>query len=143
MTNPPQAPRPSMSITKSPKPNSSVSPAELAAALEAALPRIPPLWPLRHFVAVNPFVGLVNQPFHAACALLQRSVGAAPLQSPADYRRAFDEGRIAAADLAAAGDSEWTSAALLKALDEAVAEPIPAPLPTVADWLDQSRPSYR
>ncbi len=130
-----------MSITKSPsKPTSSVSSPELEAALEAALPRIPPLWPLRHFVAVNPFVGLVNQPFHVACALLQRTVGAAPLQSPADYRRDFDEGRIAAADLAAAGDAEWTSAALLKALDEASGETIPAPLATVADWLDQSRP---
>lgn len=130
-----------MSIMKSPsKPNSSVLNTELAAALEAALPRIPPLWPLRHFVAVNPFVGLVNQPFPVACALLQRSLGAAPLQSPADYRRAFDEGRIAAADLDAAGDAEWTSAALLKALDEASGETIPAPLATVADWLDQSRP---
>ncbi|MEO8865835.1 MAG: DUF2309 domain-containing protein [Opitutaceae bacterium] len=130
-----------MSLTTSlSKPFASVSPAELETALESALPRIPPLWPLRHFVAVNPFVGLVNQPFEVACGLLQRSAGAAPLQSAADYRRAFDEGRISAADLDAAADADWTSDALLKALDAAVGESIPPPLLTVADWLDQSRP---
>ena len=78
---------------------------EIAAATDAALRRIPPLWPLRHFVAVNPFLGLVDRPFPEACALLQRVVGAAPLQAPADYRQAFRDGRITAEDLAAAGDA--------------------------------------
>ena len=130
-----------MSIPKSLSQSSSPSPsAELEAALAAALPRIPPLWPLRHFVAVNPFVGLVNQPFPVACEILQRTVGCAPLQSPADYQRACEEGRIDAADLATAGDARWTPAALRQALDEAGGESPPAILFTVADWLDQSRP---
>jgi hypothetical protein len=71
-----------------------ISEAELNAALESALARIPPLWPLRHFVAVNPFVGLVDRPFQEACGLLQRVVGEAPLQSPAEYRLAYEQGRI-------------------------------------------------
>jgi len=48
-----------------------------SAAIDDALTRIPPLWPLRHFVAVNPFVGLADRPFSVAAALLQRTVGAA------------------------------------------------------------------
>jgi hypothetical protein len=52
--------------------------ADLGAAIRAALARIPPLWPLRHFVAVNPFVGLVDRPFSQAAELLQRVAGAAP-----------------------------------------------------------------
>jgi uncharacterized protein YbcC (UPF0753/DUF2309 family) len=118
----------------------SLSPAELAAALEIALPRIPPLWPLRHFVAVNPFLGFMDQPFSSACELLQRNVGAAPLQSPSDYRQAYQQGRIEATDLAAAGDATWTSAALLKALDEVDDDLASSPLPTVADWLDRAHP---
>ncbi|MEO7597757.1 MAG: DUF2309 domain-containing protein [Opitutus sp.] len=114
---------------------------KLEPALESALARIPPLWPLRHFVAVNPFVGLVDQPFDEAGELLQRIIGAAPLQSPSDYLQAIGDGRISMADIDAASDGEWTTADLLKALDEA-AEVflLPTPLPTVADWLDHARP---
>ena len=114
--------------------------ADLSASIENALGRIPPLWPLKHFVAVNPFVGLVNQPFNQACALLQRTVGAAPLQSPADYRAALRAGTISTADIAAASDAEWPAQRLIKVLETA-----PASLPdsahaTVADLLDQERP---
>lgn len=119
------------------------APAEVASAVETALARIPPLWPLRHFVAVNPFLGLVDQPFPQACALLQHVVGAAPLQRPADYRQAFTDGRITAADLAAVSDDAWSPAALLREL-EAVGDEAPrAPLATVADLLDQRQPPAR
>ncbi|MEO6996066.1 MAG: DUF2309 domain-containing protein [Lacunisphaera sp.] len=117
-----------------------LSSAELVTAIETALPRIPPLWPMNHFVAVNPFVGFMDQPFSSACELLQRNVGAAPLQSPSDYRQSYQDGLIDATDLASAGDAEWTAVALLKALDEADAAPAPCPLPTVADWLDRAHP---
>jgi uncharacterized protein YbcC (UPF0753/DUF2309 family) len=113
---------------------------EIAAATDAALRRIPPLWPLRHFVAVNPFLGLVDRPFPEACALLQRVVGAAPLQAPADYRQAFRDGRITAEDLAAAGDARWSPEALQRGLEPAgLAEPV-ARMKTVADLLDQRQP---
>ena len=110
------------------------------AAIAAALSRIPPLWPLKHFVAVNPFVGLVARPFADAAALLQRITGAAPLMSAADYRHAFEEGRISLADLEEAADGEWTLAELLKALGEAEKKSSFTPLATVADLLDRERP---
>ncbi|MCW5549248.1 MAG: DUF2309 domain-containing protein [Opitutaceae bacterium] len=113
---------------------------DIAAAIETALARVPPLWPLRHFVAVNPFVGLLDRPFTEACALLHRTVGAAPLQSPADYRRAFAAGEITEADLSEIGGPAWTPARLLAALDEAGREAAPGPIATVADLLDAERP---
>ena len=58
---------------------------ELDSAISDALSRIAPLWPLKHFVAVNPFAGLTHLPFGEACALLGQTTGAAPLQSPQDY----------------------------------------------------------
>ena len=127
-------------MSSSPTQTPAVLSADHEAAFAAALPRIPPLWPLRHFVAVNPFVGLVDQPFADACDVLQRTVGAAPLQSPADYRRAFAAGEIEVADLAAAARAPWTPESLQAALSGLEAEPAPGAIPTVADWLDQARP---
>lgn len=113
---------------------------DLHAAVDAALARVPPLWPLRHFVAVNPFLGLVDRPFPEAAALLQRVTGAPPLQRAEDYRLAYAEGRISPTDLAAAADREWTPARLLAALDDAADLGEAAPLPTFADLLDRQRP---
>jgi hypothetical protein len=130
---------PSHEIPQTPS-SATLSQTDLNAALDAALPRIPPLWPLRHFVAVNPFVGLIDRPFPEACSLLQRVVGGAPLQSPVEYHQAYRQGRIEQADLEDASDAEWTSAELLQALEAAVADDTPPPLATVADLLDQERP---
>ncbi len=117
------------------------SPDQIAAATSVALARIPPLWPLRHFVAVNPFVGLTDRPFADACDLLQRVTGGAPVQSPADYWQAYSAGRITADDLAAAGDAEWTPERLLHALAAAREETLVAGnIATVADLLDQRAP---
>jgi len=41
-------------------------------AVEEACSRIPPLWPLENFVAVNPFLGLVEMPFEQAARLIER-----------------------------------------------------------------------
>ena len=112
----------------------------LSADIAEALSRIPPLWPLKHFVAVNPFVGLINRPFTEACGLLQRTVGAAPLQSPADYLAAYRSWSISQTDLEAAADSEWTPQRLVAALESAKSSPAVAPIATVADLLDQERP---
>jgi hypothetical protein len=40
-----------------------------------ACARVAPLWPLRDFVAVNPFLGLADQPFAEAAATLRRVAG--------------------------------------------------------------------
>lgn len=116
------------------------APAPTAAAVDAALGRIPPLWPLRHFVAVNPFVGLVDRPFTEACALLQRTVGVTPLQAPADYRAAFESGSINADDLAAAADQVWPVDRLLTMLEQASEAGPTMPILTVADTLDLEHP---
>ena len=113
-----------------------LSPA-LAVALDRALARIAPLWPLRHWVAVNPFVGLSDRPFEDACALLQRTTGAAPLQSPAAYLDAFRRGEIEGRDLAAVADATWTPDRLLAGLTEADAGVDARPIATVADFLDR------
>lgn len=113
---------------------------DLEVALDNALSRIPPLWPLRHFVAVNPFVGLTDRPFTEACGLLQRTVGAAPLQSPAHYLQAHRAGEISAVDLVAAADAEWPVEALLAALERAAKQDVPATVATVADLLDAKKP---
>ncbi|MDT7952515.1 MAG: DUF2309 domain-containing protein [Acetobacteraceae bacterium] len=60
---------------------------DIDAAITAAGKSIAPLWPLRTFVAVNPFLGFTSQPFEQACAALQRVArvnmlpGAAPAQA--------------------------------------------------------------
>ena len=109
-------------------------------AVAEALSRIPPLWPLKHFVAVNPFVGLLNRPFTEACGLLQRTVGAAPLQTPADYLAAYRAWAISQTDLEAVADSEWPPLRLVALLESAQSNPAAAPIATVADLLDQERP---
>lgn len=116
---------------------------DLSCSIEEALARIPPLWPLKHFVAANPFLGLVDRPFSEACALLQRVIGAAPLLSPAEYQEAFANGQISPADLAAVSDARWTPEALLEGLDVSrEAEPLGS-ITTVAELLDQRDPHAR
>jgi len=121
-------------------PSASTAPVGLSAAIDAALTRIPPLWPLRHFVAVNPFVGLVDRPFADAAVLLQSITGAAPLQSAEAYREAWRKGTITPADLQAAADEDWTPDALVVALEKATDGGTLLPVATVADLLDRARP---
>ncbi|MBN9691451.1 MAG: DUF2309 domain-containing protein [Verrucomicrobia bacterium] len=113
--------------------------ASVHAASEEAQSRIPPLWPLRHFVAVNPFLGLTGLPFTSACTLLDRVTGAIPLQSAQDYLEAWKSGVISPTDLAAVSDAEWTPDRLREALEQAGSRES-RPIPTVADRLDRQRP---
>ena len=111
-----------------------------AADIASALGRIPPLWPLKHFVAVNPFLGVLDRPFPEACALLQRVTGSAPVQSPADYLEAYHSGAISSQDLAEVTDDTWTIQQLENALKKVASADAPQPILTVADLLDQERP---
>lgn len=113
----------------------------LSVAIAAALARIPPLWPLDHFVAVNPFMGFVDRPFPEACALLQRVTGAAPLLPPREYRQAYEEGRITDEHLMAASAGEWGPGELLRTLEEP--EDKTLPVATVVDVLEHCRPNAR
>ncbi len=113
---------------------------EHSAAVADALGRIPPLWPLKNFVAVNPFLGLLDRPFADACVLLARTIGAAPLRSPSDYLAARRSGVITEAHLAAVADADWPAARLLEVVEKADSQPLGHPIATVADLLDQERP---
>jgi uncharacterized protein YbcC (UPF0753/DUF2309 family) len=114
--------------------------ADLQPAIAQALKRIPPLWPLEHFVAVNPFLGFSDQPFPEACATLRRTLGHAPVQTPGAYLAAWQSGAITEADLAPFTDAEWTREKLLAAIAATAAATAADPIPTFADILDQNLP---
>lgn len=115
----------------------------LESSITTALGRIPPLWPLGHFVAVNPFLGFVEQPFAEACAVLQRTTGAAPLQAPQEFLAAFGNGTIRIEDLRSVADAEWSVERLLSTLENASGTLDGGPISTVADVLDGQRPHAR
>ena len=73
--------------------------AALEAAVERACARIAPLWPLRNFVAVNPFLGHTALPFANTCARFRRVLDADMLMPREFYRQALAEGRIEDRDL--------------------------------------------
>lgn len=74
-------------------------PATLEAALSEARTRIPPLWPLESFVAVNPFLSLSGERFEDACSTMKGVAGADMLMPRSYYRNLLDEGRITDSDL--------------------------------------------
>jgi uncharacterized protein YbcC (UPF0753/DUF2309 family) len=77
-------------------------PAELDRRIDDACARIAPLWPLKHFVAVNPFFGLRDLSFQDASDSLARITGKG-LYMPRDYYRdQLASGRIGSEDLALA-----------------------------------------
>ena len=116
-------------------PRESVSETTIAAALA----RIPPLWPLKHFVAVNPFLGLLHQPFAEACETLRKVAGSYPLPTPREYRDWWIRGIIPVSDLDRVVDAEWTRERLVEALT-ALDGVRSTPLPTFADFLDRQVP---
>ncbi len=71
-------------------------------AMTTAAGRIPPLWPLRDFVAVNPFVGHLHEGFGETAHRLARIEGIRTVMPRAFYAKAIREGRIERADLDAA-----------------------------------------
>jgi len=68
-------------------------------AIEYACALVPPLWTLRNFVAVNPFIGLVEKPYAEAIVDIHRIQHADPLWKLARYRALYDAGRIGDPDL--------------------------------------------
>ncbi len=115
-----------------------------AAAVEACS-RIAPLWPLKHFVAVNPFLGLSARGYHAVCASMHRIAGVNMLMPRSFYRRAVAEGAIGEHDLQgalSAAPADWNAPANVAALRSALAQDPrtrtthAAHVPTVAQVLD-------
>ena len=74
----------------------------LEAAIRGACLKIAPLWPLKHFVAVNPFLGFTDRTFAATCATMRRVARADMLMPRSFYRGALQDRTIDDAALAAA-----------------------------------------
>jgi len=72
--------------------------------IDAACARIAPLWPLKHFVAVNPFFGLSDQTFQDASDSLARILGHGIYMPRAYYRQQLVSGRINRDDIQQAID---------------------------------------
>lgn len=109
-------------------------------AIEAALSRIAPLWPLSHFVAVNPFVGMTDRRFEEACGMLNRATGTMPLLSAREYREAHEEGKIQRADLDAVAGGDWPLERLLDLVENVYGNEQVEPVQTFACFLDGQRP---
>jgi uncharacterized protein YbcC (UPF0753/DUF2309 family) len=75
---------------------------DIAAAVDRACHRIAPLWPLRSFVAVNPFLGLADEKFEATARIMAQRAGAKMTAPRSFYAEAIRSGRITDADMAAA-----------------------------------------
>ncbi len=74
----------------------------LKTAVEGACARIAPLWPLKHFVAVNPFLGLTDKSFSSASAWLQRVAHTDMLMSLEAFSSMVSSGQISDEDLTVA-----------------------------------------
>lgn len=78
---------------------STLDTAGLAERIDAACGRIAPLWPLKHFVAVNPFFGLRDQSFQDASDALARITGNGLYMSREYFREQLASGRVSRDDL--------------------------------------------
>lgn len=108
-------------------------------AVAQAEQRIAPLWSLRHFVAVNPYLGLSNQTFERAAHTLARQAGARMTAQRVFYAQAIKNGRITDADLEAALretnplNAALTTAAQLKSFADTTSAIQYETVPTVTD----------
>jgi uncharacterized protein YbcC (UPF0753/DUF2309 family)/NADH:ubiquinone oxidoreductase subunit 5 (subunit L)/multisubunit Na+/H+ antiporter MnhA subunit len=119
--------------------------AAFEAAIAGACNRIAPLWPLKHFVAVNPFLGFSGQSFHATCAMMRRVARVDMLMPRAFYREALAGGVLEDSDLAgalAAAPKDWRIPETVAELKYALGtDPVAKPkhrahVVTVAEVLD-------
>ena len=117
----------------------------LADAIEGACRRIAPLWPLKNFVAVNPFMGFGSQGFAATCATLHRVARIDMLMPRRFFREAIARGEIEDQDLEAAlqaAPQDWVAPPSGEALRRAASRDTetraahPAAVATIAEVLD-------
>lgn len=140
-TDPSQHPAPSMETEEGANQH-------LMQSVDAACRKVAPLWPLKHFVAVNPFVGLSSLRFAEAVQVISRVTHDSMLLPARDYAKYQAQGLLSQADLAAAAERDgtgWTAETLQAALDAALQNAVPldggALALSVADALDASTDS--
>lgn len=78
--------------------------ADLQAVMENVRQKIAPVWPLKDYVAVNPYAGFADQEFLTARASLRRVSDLETLMPVAYYREQYAAGLLSRADLDAAVD---------------------------------------
>ena len=107
-------------------------------AARRAAGRVAPVWPLKTFVAVNPYLGHSDLRFDAAADRLGRAAGTGLTQPRQAYLDALSQGRMTRGDLAAAlagsprrSDVPRDVDAFLAAIQRAPETPAPEPLPTL------------
>lgn len=64
-----------------------------------ACDRMPPVWPLQRFVAVNPFLGLADRPFAEVCRLMRRVGHATMLPDRTLFQRKLQTGHLILTDV--------------------------------------------
>ena len=99
---------------------------KLTAMIEQSCDRIAPLWPLKHFVAVNPFFGLADLPFQQASDTLARITGNGIYMDRPYYREQFASGRISRSDIQEA-IRRCESGLAVEDVVHALSEPAPTP----------------
>lgn len=107
--------------------------------IDAACARIAPLWPLKHFVAVNPFFGLRDLSFQDASDTLVRLVDTSLYMPWAYYREQLASGRISREDLEQA-IARCGSRLDVAAVERALATRAPTPkvgMASVSDILER------
>ncbi|MEM9169667.1 MAG: DUF2309 domain-containing protein [Pseudomonadota bacterium] len=102
---------------------------DLHAAALAACKKVAPLWPLKSFVAVNPMLGHIEEPFDAAAAAIARQSGATLLMDRAYYAKAMADGAATDADLRAALERLNLAGRMTTQSVRAALETGPAPAP--------------
>ncbi|MGB0743233.1 MAG: putative inorganic carbon transporter subunit DabA [Opitutales bacterium] len=78
------------------------TPHALSSQINAACSKIAPLWPLSHFVAVNPFVGFADQNFARAADAHKRIQGSDTVLPKHWFKQKFEAGDIGHEDVRAA-----------------------------------------
>jgi uncharacterized protein YbcC (UPF0753/DUF2309 family) len=88
----------------------------LRAEIEAVCARIPPLWDLSNYVAVNPFLGFAGEALPTAAQEIWDGIGGRLLPGLAFYRQRYLEGAFDQRDLAQAATRVGRDAAALEAI---------------------------
>lgn len=111
----------------------------VAAAIARACRMIAPSWPLDRQIAVNPYWGMVDQPFADAMLNLRRLVGANTTVAADELRHAWNSGNITAASLKRAIEEQGARTSpedLIAGLEaDRLAQ---RGLPLLSDFLDSS-----
>ncbi len=79
-----------------------LNPTEALALIDATCRRIAPVWPLDSFVAVNPYLALLDRPFRAVGRYLAQTTGEYLYMDRAWFAQKIAAGAISEADLALA-----------------------------------------